>query len=228
MENPKVAKNQTVYEATQEDWPWLWAIEECVDWKKGLTAEEIRETTLSQAQLPVPITDNLYLGDMQCIDSVEKLKAKGITAVLNMAGPIVHPSTIQAFKDNGIEYKQIDGDDEYDYPLLQNHWQEAFDFIQSTTQNGQGKCVVHCLAGMNRSGLIATAYFMMSTQTNVLESVQHVRRQRGNVALSNEGFQAQLVALSRKHDLLGPAPGTEGSIVKQQAPPSSKHFNCWE
>eukprot|EP00526_Cylindrotheca_closterium_P015654 CAMPEP_0113638192 /NCGR_PEP_ID=MMETSP0017_2-20120614/19998_1 /TAXON_ID=2856 /ORGANISM="Cylindrotheca closterium" /LENGTH=270 /DNA_ID=CAMNT_0000549269 /DNA_START=858 /DNA_END=1670 /DNA_ORIENTATION=+ /assembly_acc=CAM_ASM_000147 len=215
------------FEFVQEDWPWVWAIwePEILDWKIGLSDEEIQETALRQAQLPVPITENLFLGNAFSVESTDKLKARGITAVLNMAGPMaLKRKTIQAYKKHGIQYKRIDGEDEYDYPLLQNHWQEASDFIKSTTENGKGKCVVHCVAGLNRSGLIAAAYYMIATQTSVLEAAQHVRKQRGNHALCNQGFQAQLVALARKHDLLGPEPGTEESIVKQTPPTAKGHY----
>merc|ERR1712224_508304 len=85
-------------------------------------------------------------------------------------------------------------------------------------KRGSGKCVVHCQAGLNRSVLIVAAYYMMETRTPVLETVRHVRKQRGNLALCNEGFQQQLVAMARKRDLLGPPPGTEGSALQEQVP----------
>ncbi|CAJ1961469.1 unnamed protein product [Cylindrotheca closterium] len=217
----------TPYEFVQEDWPWLWAIwePENLDWKIGLSDDEIQETARRQAKLPVPITENLFLGNAFSVESIEKLKARGITAVLNMAGPMaLKRKTIRAYKNHGIEYKQIDGDDEFEYPLLQKHWLEAHDFIKSTTKDRTGKCVVHCVAGINRSGLIAAACYMIETQSPVLESVKHVRKQRGNVAICNEGFQAQLVAFARVHDLLGPQPGTEESIVKQAPPPAKGHW----
>jgi len=224
MGTGKSKEEASAYDFIQKDWPWVWAIwdPECLDWKKGLSDEEIQETALQQAQLPVLITDDLFLGNAYSVESVQKLQSRGITAVLNMAGPLaLKRKTIQAYKNQRIQYKRIDADDEHDYALLQKHWQEAFDFIKSTTKNGNGKCVVHCVAGMNRSGLIAAAYYMLATQTPVLETVQHVRRQRGNVALCNEGFQTQLVAMARENDLLGLAPATEGSIV-QRAPASPK------
>ena len=221
------AKKSITYEYVQEDWPWLWAIwePENLDWKIGLSDEEIQETAQRQAQLPASITENLFLGNAFSVESTEKLKAKGITAVLNMAGPMaLKRNTIRAYKNQGIQYKQIDGDDEFEYPLLQKHWLEAHDFIKSTTKDGKGKCVVHCVAGINRSALIAAAYHMVATQSPVLESVKHVRRQRGNVAICNEGFQAQLVAFARVHDLLGPEPGTEESIVEKNPPPAKGHW----
>ena len=199
----------------------MWGIRdpECLDWKIGLSDEDVRNQALNQRNLPVSISDQLYLGNAPSVESVAKLKECGITAVLNMAGPLaLHRKTIREYKANSIKYKQINAKDEYEYPLLKRHWKDASDFIRVTTAGGKGKVVVHCMAGMNRSALIVTAYHMISTQTPVLEAVRHVRKQRGNVALMNEGFQEQLVAMARDHKLLGAAPGTPESIIMQTPP----------
>ena len=45
--------------------------------------------------------------------------------------------------------------------------------------------VVHCHAGINRSGVIAAALMMLRTNSSVLETVAHCRRQRGNAFLWN-------------------------------------------
>jgi hypothetical protein len=60
---------------------------------------------------------------------------------------------------------------------------------------------------------------MLTTQTPVLETVKHNRKQRGNVALCNAGFQQQLVAMARQQTLLGAKPGTEESIIKHVPSP---------
>lgn len=209
-------------ESIHEDWPWIWGIREAkfLDWKQGLSDDEIQAQSLRQMEMPVRITDNIYLGNVSSVEAVTKLEALGITAVLNMAGPVaLKHKTVQAYESLGIRYKRITADDEHDYPLLRNHWEEAHDYIKSSTKNGKDKCVIHCVAGINRSALIVAAYYMLTTQTPVLETVKHIRKQRGNVALSNEGFQQQLVALARLNNLLGPMPGTEESIVKQLPPP---------
>ena len=79
--------------------------------------------------------------------------------------------------------------------------------------------LVHCAAGLNRSGVLVAAERMLSTPgETVLETVAHCRKQRGNMIVCNESFQAQLVALARTHDRLGPAPGEEGSVVPEPAP----------
>mmetsp|Transcript_46315 Transcript_46315/g.92870 ORF Transcript_46315/g.92870 Transcript_46315/m.92870 type:complete len:121 (+) Transcript_46315:480-842(+) len=97
--------------------------------------------------------------------------------------------------------------------MLAKHLSEAREFIAAARDSG-GKCVVHCVAGINRSGVTVAAEHMLTTRQNVLEVVAHCRKQRGNVFLSNKSFQEELVALARAHDLLGPKPGEQGCIVK--------------
>lgn len=64
------------------------------------------------------------------------------------------------------------------------------------------------MAGHNRSALIvAVEHLRANRDTNVIEAVRHIRKKRGNVALQNEGFQEQLVAYARIHNLsLGETP----------------------
>jgi len=220
----------------EEDWPWVWAIRDAsyLDWKLGFaSSEDIQIRALQQQKLPVKILDNLYLGNANSVEDLKKLKMLGITAVLNMAGPMaLHSKTIKKYKQCNISYKRIDAEDEPDYPLLQKHWKEAYNFIKeettSTTNNmsgsGEGKCVVHCIAGMNRSVLIVAAYYMLKMNNNVLDTIKHIRLQRGNVASQNEGFQEQLVAMARYHNLLGPKPGTIESFIKALPPPLQSNY----
>lgn len=215
-------KPPSSFDSIEEDWPWVWGMRdpECLDWKQGLSDDEIQSEALRQQNLPVAITDTLYLGNAASVESIRALEENGITAVLNMAGPLaLKRKTIGLYKTKGITYGRITAMDEPDYPLLHRHWQEALDFIKASTEKPNGKCVVHCVAGMNRSGLIVAAYYMLTTKTSVLEAVKHIRKQRGNVALCNEGFQQQLVSMARQNSLLGPRPGTKESIVKQVPAP---------
>merc|ERR1712218_67641 len=125
---------------------------------------------MGQQNMPLPIIkDSLYLGNAACIQNVQRLLDLNITSVLNMAGPMALPKkTIKALKASNIGYHRIDAEDEFQYPLLEKHWEEAKRFIDESIQNTDGKCVVHCVAGMNRSALIATAYYMVETNTPVL------------------------------------------------------------
>ena len=213
-----------------EDWPWVWAIREpeLLDWKRGLLETEIDTRMRSMQHLPVPILSDksLYLGNALSVEKVERLQRLGITAVLNMAGPFaVSAQTIRRYKAVGIAYQQMEADDDTEYPLLQQHWVQAREFLDTWTTN-KNKCVVNCMAGINRSGLIVSTYYMIQTQTPVVETVQQIRSQRGNICLHNEGFQEQLVAMARLHGLLGPTPGSPESVVSQR-PPSIQNLDDW-
>ena len=162
---------------------------------------------------------------------MDGLATLGITAVLNMAGPVaVRQEHHQELTARGILYRQIDAHDDPAYPLLEKHWQEAYDFLQShlvgtTTDTHQHQhhhhkgVVVNCMAGWNRSVWVVCAYYMVTIRTPVLETVAYVRRQRRQGALQNEGFQQQLITLARQHQLLGVPPGTPGSLVAEVPPP---------
>ena len=215
--------NPSLYDPIQEDWPWVWGIRHAsnLDWKIGRNDEDIQYHIKKQQQLPAKITDSVYLGSALTVQNATRLESLGITAVLNMAGSrALQKDTIKEYEKRGIKYRTINAQDEKSYPVLEKHWQEALEFITSSLSDGKGKCIVNCMAGVNRSGLIVAAYYMMITQTPVLETVKHIRTQRGSVALNNEGFQQQLVAMARMNDLLGPMPGTEGCIVQEEPPPT--------
>jgi Dual specificity phosphatase, catalytic domain len=87
------------------------------------------------------------------------------------------------------------------------------------SHNTKQNILIHCVAGQNRSVLIAAVEYMLQTQSTVLETMLHIRRTRGSIALHNTSFQEELVQMARHHKLLGPAPGTVGCIVQTQPPP---------
>ena len=65
--------------------------------------------------------------------------------------------------------------------------------------------MVHCVAGINRSGLVACAAHMVMEKVNVVPAVIAVRDQRGPL-LWNHAFQEQLVQLAATEGLLGSKP----------------------
>ena len=218
------------YDSITDDWPWVYGIRETslLDWRMDLSDDEIMQRYQMQRDLPVEIMDCLYLGSAKSVQNIPLLQSLGITAVLNVAGSVALKidNFGKLLETHGIIYKQIDAKDESSYPLLDMHWKEAYEFIQSTTNDDKkGKVVVHCVAGINRSALIAAAYYMNETQSSVLHTVKHVRRQRGDMALSNEGFQQQLVAMARLHNLLGEKPGDFGCLIEEEAPPTPRLVN---
>lgn len=215
------------------DWPYVWALRDgsVLDWKVGLNAEQVMEQQRAQIDLPVEITPTRYLGNCQCAHDLQKLQTLNIRRVLNMAGPTATPSAVvDAYAANGIAYKVICAQDEEDYPLMDKHWEEAHAFINQGNNDGnKEKVLVHCVAGHNRSALVVAARVLVTNNddatTNVIDAVRHLRKQRGNVALQNGGFQEQLVAFARHHNCLGPAPVAQcppqsnvGEVVKRKNP----------
>ena len=102
-------------------------------------------------------------------------------------------------------------DDAPTYPLLENHWQDAKQFLDKAFAENR-PCLVHCVAGQNRSGLIVCAYYMVYTQTTLVETVAHVRLLRGTEVLKNDGFKQQLVQLARQEGYLGSKPALDERI----------------
>eukprot|EP00961_Rhodomonas_salina_P122228 1645885-Rhodomonas_salina.1 len=173
-----------------------------------------------QSELPVQISDTVFLSDAASTKNIERLKELGVTHVLNVAGKAASVVSEETYSKAGITLKVISAEDEEGYPMLASHLIECREFIASARDKG-GKCVVHCVAGINRSGVIVAAEKMLTERINVLETVAHCRLQRGNVYLNNASFIEELVALARKEGLLGPKPGEPGCIVTE-APPSFK------
>mmetsp|Transcript_31708 Transcript_31708/g.37292 ORF Transcript_31708/g.37292 Transcript_31708/m.37292 type:complete len:243 (+) Transcript_31708:104-832(+) len=223
-----IAHSKETYLPSENDWPYVWAIRdaEILDWKKSVegerTAEEIQKLAKAQANLPVEIAPYLYLCGAKHAHDVSLLKEKGITHVLNVAG-MAGQGPIEEYKNANIHVLNIDADDEEGYQMLSLHYEKAYNFIESARISG-GKCVVHCVAGINRSGVIVASVYMMNEKVNILDTVAHCRIKRGNCFLWNSTFQEELVAMARKEERLGPGPCESGCRVQIVPPPSSSNL----
>ena len=182
-------------------------------WMKALRHTE--ETEDMSKGIPVEIIPGkLYIGDSDCVreECREQLHKQNITAVLNIAankGTPADPKYLarewKEKADNGsFLYKAIAADDAKTYPLLENHWREAKEFLDNAIVTENRACLVHCVAGQNRSGLIVCAFYMLHKQINILEAVKFVRSRRGTEVLKNKGFQHQLLQLAKAEKCLGP------------------------
>lgn len=154
---------------------------------------------------PAEITPWLLLSDAATAQDAKTLKLCGVSHVLNMAGGECDSSA--AATNANAAYKRIDAYDHPDYPLLPKHWREAWDFIRGALDEDDKDNVVlvHCVAGVNRSGLVACAALMVGDRVPVVEAVTRCKVARGTV-LYNRAFQRQLVELAHDEGLLGPHP----------------------
>ena len=103
----------------------------------------------------------------------------------------------------GISYLEIAGVDSLQYDMAQ-HAAAASTFMGAAAATG-GKCLVHCMAGINRSGFLAIAQVMLAAKRPLLEALETGKAARG-VVLLNRSFQLQLLRLASTRGLLGPPP----------------------
>lgn len=180
------------------DKPWILGIRKILAPSGGRTID-----------LPVEVLPHLMLGDKKSASDVEVLKLFEITHVCNAAGRAGRQpqSVLDAYVAAGIKLLHLEAEDEEGYPMLSKHLPAASNFMKCCKASG-GRCLVHCQAGINRSGLLAASELMLDQQLPVLVAVARLKEVRGRV-LWNESFQEQLVALARSHGLLGDAPPPE-------------------
>jgi len=208
----------STHDEDDEDWPWIAAIQH----------KEQIETIPNGVPVEI-IPGKLYIGDADSVKEgyKENLRERRITAVLNMAankGTPADPSYVasewkEGMKDGSFLYKDIQADDDKKYPLIEKHWDEAEKFISNAISQNR-PCLVHCVQGQNRSGLIVCAFYMVYKQIDIVAAVEHVRSKRGTEVLNNSGFQRQLVELARRENLLGC--GRDGSALPVPVSPEQE------
>jgi predicted protein tyrosine phosphatase len=190
---------------------------EHLDWRNGKKNEEEEILLISkkQANMPVQINGYLYLSNAGNAHKIEKLKERGITHVLNVAGPSAKISDETKYAKNNITALNIDADDEEGYPMIKRHLKECQTFVNKCRQVKKGKIVIHCHAGINRSGVIMAAIYMLNENKNILDVVKHLRLCRGNACLWNESFVQQLIKLAASKGLLGPKPNLNNNTTSK-------------
>lgn len=179
--------------------PWLLAM------RHQLTSNDFSSV---EPKLPCQILPHLLLGDMACASQFGLLKQSDVTHVLNVAGEYARGACVDEYRSQGFEYLEVAAMDLAGYDMLQ-HWPTAAAFIQRALDGG-GKCLVHCAAGINRSGFIAGCELMLRKRLPVLQVAMRLRAARG-VVLLNESFCHQLLRLAQEHALLGPSPATRNT-----------------
>ena len=144
--------------------------------------------------------DHLYLGSFDDAENVEKLKEEGITYVLNtVKDEFKNMKTGKEFYSGNFKYLGFLSEDIDTYPILK-HFDQVFSFIEEARRNNS-KCLIHCMNGNNRSGCLATAYYMVFKGIGPISAVEHVFHSRGTL-LSNTGFIERLVRFSKNRNLL--------------------------
>lgn len=182
--------------------------------------------------LPAELLPWLYISDECSALDKQKLNDLGITHVLSMNGVPSYRDRFVAdfYQGLGIHHLRIHAEDREGYNLMEKHGDECLEFLNSVRERSEKegcKVVVHCVAGINRSGLVACAALMMYERKSVLDAVRYVIERRG-VILSNKSFQKELCVLASKWDLLGDPPvGFSDDPIEETpiAPPPMRAFD---
>ena len=138
------------------------------------------------------ILDFLFLGGFTQAENKELLKQLGITHVINCAEGEVQ--TGQDYYDDDITYMGFEAADEEDYYIMQ-HFDEVYKLIEEARVSG-GKVLIHCIAGVNRSGALTVAYCMMHFNMGPIEAATFVKNIRPQI-LSNDEFRRQLIEFAK-------------------------------
>ena len=83
---------------------------------------------------------------------------------------------------------------------MMQHFDEAHRTIEDARVTG-GRALIHCIMGVNRSGVLAVAYTMVHQGCGPLTAARYVREKRGHL-LSNETFQCQLISFAKSRKML--------------------------
>jgi len=194
-------------------WAWIKAVNDIVTQEPWDPPE---------GRLPVQLLPWLWLSDHMHVQQANTLMELGITHVLSTNAMFNHE--LNHLRDRlqrvGIQHDYVKGRDEERYDMIGLHWEKCREILLAVKEAG-GRIVVHCVAGTNRSGLIACAAVMHSERLPVLDVVQLAKAKRGMI-LTNLSFQRQLCELAAREELLGDRPEgyTDDPVADIPPPPS--------
>lgn len=152
---------------------------------------------------PQRVFDFLFIGDAEDAQDAEKLRRRGITAVVNMAWienpfeeePLGGGDSQQNEPPLVLEYLKLDVLDAK-YQDMTWCFEQTAEFIEFHRSRG-GRVLVHCHAGMSRAPSVCVAYCVRCLDMELARAYSHVRTCRG-IIFPNDGFLQQLIRLEHK------------------------------
>jgi len=134
------------------------------------------------------VCPRLYIGSMAAAKNLEELKKYNISYILNVA------SEVDCYYEKSDKIKIVYHHeriiDSNAYDITENGvLDECLKFIEASIKIGN--VLVHCQAGMSRSGIIVIAFLMKSQKLSYDDAFRKVKSVRGCV-YPNQGFTDQI------------------------------------
>eukprot|EP00929_Paragymnodinium_shiwhaense_P122853 TRINITY_DN9605_c0_g2_i1.p1 TRINITY_DN9605_c0_g2~~TRINITY_DN9605_c0_g2_i1.p1 ORF type:complete len:1202 (+),score=251.55 TRINITY_DN9605_c0_g2_i1:125-3730(+) len=170
--------------------------------------DEVPWTHWKPGKQPAKILDWLYLGDLYEATDIDKLRRRGVDAVLNLVSwwELVAklPEDMNLphyFSEHSIDYNEVDSEDRLFYDMVESSWPEAEQVLKRCHAEGK-HVLVNCHAGHNRSACIVVCWLVVHEGMSLCDAISLVLSRRG-IILSNHGFRLQLVRLAAALDRVG-------------------------
>ena len=136
------------------------------------------------------IDDFMWIGGEESAFDVTGMKRLGINYVLNCCGNQIDLK----YGLFDIELHKINASDDYEYHIMKDV-EGCIKFINKAKKNN-GKILVHCVQGRNRSATVCCAYLIYSGM-NIADAYKQILIKRelpiAGLALKNENFRKQLM-----------------------------------
>jgi len=158
------------------------------------------ETRMLNDPTPAEISSVLIGNKYHCCN-VDWLVENGVTAVLNCASGGISKLPIDTLVEKGIEYQFTNvRRDDVDYPLLHSlsdgvcsQHLEIAKSLYAKTLKTNGKLLLFCVAGQNRSATLGLAVLLL--WGHPLKDILRSCADQRSFVMENQGFQRQLVEL---------------------------------
>ena len=175
---------------------------DCLPYYVAITSYLNMSNDREMAGTITELDDHLYIGSIEDANNLNLLKRHNVTHIIdtveNEKDKIIHLRDSHC-DDSHFEYMRFSSDDNDSYPIM-NHFDDVFNFIENARKVG-GKCLIHCVVGVNRSGVLATAYVMVKYNLGPFAAVKMVQKKRG-VLLTNCSFVSKLLIYAKDHGYL--------------------------
>lgn len=134
------------------------------------------------------VCEGVFIGTQYAAGNLNELKGNGITHILNVSAEV--PNYFEGV-NNEFTYKKEAIIDNLTYDIVGNGVLDGcLNFIEKAVGDGN-KVLVHCQAGISRSGAIVVAYIMRKFELDYDTALKKAREKR-NCINPNKSFESQI------------------------------------